>query len=171
MAVMFDIETTGLNPYENEVILIGMKKGERIRQWKIWEVEDEAEMILDAVKEIIKINESIVGYNNLKFDVPFMLERLKILGKMKPEFWTIVYNKKWFDLYQYLGNNYRSLKLWLFRAGIKRSFPELDGRLMPTFFKNKDFKKIEQHNKDDLDTSEKLFKFLKEKNPELIPFD
>ena len=42
---------------------------------------------------------------------------------------------------------------------------------MPYFFKRKEYENIEQHNKDDLITSEKLFIFLKEKNPELIPFD
>ena len=44
-------------------------------------------MILEAIKEIEKLdpfNDTIIGYNNLKFDVPFMLERLKILGKAKP---------------------------------------------------------------------------------------
>jgi uncharacterized protein YprB with RNaseH-like and TPR domain len=81
MVVMFDIETTGLNPY-----------------------------------------------NNLKFDVPFMAERLKLLGKWKSEFYA-VFSKKWFDLYQHLGNDYRSLKFWLRKAGIKRDFPDLDGRM------------------------------------------
>jgi|GEM_PF-3845427 DNA polymerase elongation subunit (family B) len=55
----------------------------------------------------IPMNVTIIGYNNLKFDVPFMLERLEILGKMKREYWGI-HNKNWFDLYQFLGKDYRS---------------------------------------------------------------
>lgn len=170
MVVMFDIETTGLNPYESKVILIGFKRKGRIKQWKLWKVKDEAKMIIEAIKEIMKVDETIIGYNNLKFDVPFMVERLRLLGKWRPEFYA-VFSKKWFDLYQYLGNDYRSLKFWLRKAGIERDFPDLDGRNVPTFFEKGEFKKIEQHNKDDLNTSERLFKFLKKRNPELLPFE
>jgi uncharacterized protein YprB with RNaseH-like and TPR domain len=170
MVVMFDVETTGLTPYEGKVTLIGIKREGRVKQWKLWEIKDEAKMIIQAIEEIMKVDETIVGYNNLKFDVPFMTERLKILGKWKQEFYEI-YKKKWFDLYQYLGNDLRSLRLWLRRAGIKRDYPELDGRDMPSLFERGEYKKIEQHNIDDLNTSEKLFIFLKEKNPELLPFE
>ncbi|MEM3449721.1 MAG: hypothetical protein QXU11_09460 [Thermoproteota archaeon] len=65
--------------------------------------DDEAEIILLAIEDIRRTDETIVGYNNLKFDVPFMLKRLEILGGSGRELWKI-YNKKWFDHYQYLGN-------------------------------------------------------------------
>jgi hypothetical protein len=51
---------------------------------------------------------------------PFMLKSLEILGRSGKELWKI-YSKKWFDLYQYLGNDYRSLNRWLSKAGIKRA--------------------------------------------------
>jgi len=170
MVVEFDIETTGLDPYKHQVVLVGMKIGGEIKQWKLWKIKDEATMILNAIKEVEKIDETIIGYNNLKFDVPFMLERLKILRKYKSRFFKI-YTKKWFDLYQYLGNDYRSLKHWLHEAGIRKKYPDLNGRDMPLFFEKKDFGKIVRHNIDDLNTSEKLFRFLKKMNPELIPFE
>ena len=170
MVIAFDIETTGLDPNENQVVLIGMKIKRKIRLWKLWEIKDEAKMILDALREIEETNETIIGYNNLKFDVPFMLERLRILGKYEPKHWRI-HSKKWFDLYQYLGNDYRSLRHWLEQANIKRKHPELDGKNMPNYFEREDFEKIIKHNVDDLTTSEKLFKFLKKKNPQLIPFE
>ncbi|MEM2351453.1 MAG: ribonuclease H-like domain-containing protein [Thermoproteota archaeon] len=169
MPVAFDIETTGLDPSDCKVILIGLKVGRKIRQWKVWELKDEAKMILDALEVIWGINDTIIGYNNLKFDVPFLLERLKILEKYEPRLFKI-YNKKWFDLYQYLGNDFRSLKYWLNKAGIKRKHPELDGRDMPIYFENKEYDKIIKHNRDDLTTSEKLFRYLKKLNPELLPF-
>ena len=75
---MFDIETTELSPFNGIVTLIGIKK-EKIKQWKLWEIKNEANMIIDATHEINKINETIIGYNNLKFDIPFILERLRIL--------------------------------------------------------------------------------------------
>ena len=168
MVVMFDIETTGLTPFQNMVTIIGMKKDGLIKQWKLWEENNEADMIICAIGEINKINESIVGYNNLKFDVPFMLERLRILSKWREEFYEI-YRKKWFDLYQYLGNDYRSMVSWLERAGIEREYPDLDGRDMPIFYKEGQYEKIVQHNIDDLNTSENLFNYLKERNPDLLP--
>ncbi|RLI44357.1 hypothetical protein DRO69_07585 [Candidatus Bathyarchaeota archaeon] len=169
MLTAFDIETTGLDPYKSKVVLIGIKVGRKIRQWKLWEVGDEAKMILDALEAIEKVNDTIIGYNNLKFDVPFLLERLKVLGKYEHGFFSI-YRKKWFDLYQYLGNDFRSLDHWLSRAHIKKKYPELDGRDMPIYFKNKDYEKIVNHNVDDLITSKRLFKYLKKVNPELLPF-
>jgi len=170
MVVVFDIETTGLDPYKSKVILIGLKRGSKIIQWMIWKIKDEAEMIISAIKEILNIDETIVGYNNLKFDVPYMLKRLDILGKNNPEYWKIHY-KKWFDLYQYLGNDYRSLSLWIKKAGIKQKYPHLKGRDMPIYYQNKEYDKIIKHNIDDLETCEKLFYFLKKANPELIPFE
>lgn len=159
--VAFDIETTGLNPYKNRIILIGLKSWDEIKQWKLWESKDEATMILDALKEIEKIEDTIIiGYNNLKFDVPFLLERLRLLGKYKPEFFNI-YNKKWFDLYQYLGNDLKSLKYWLKRAGIQKKYPELEGKDVPIYFENGEYDKIEKHNIDDLETSEKLYLYFK----------
>jgi len=169
MYISFDIETTGLDPYNCQVVLIGLKVGSEVRQWKLWEIGDEEKMILDALEVILKVNDTIIGYNNLKFDIPFLLERLKVFGKYEQRFFKI-YNKKWFDLYQYLGNDFRSLKYWLKKAGIKREHPELDGKDVPVYFKNKEYDKIVKHNLDDLITSEKLFKYLKERNPELLPF-
>jgi uncharacterized protein YprB with RNaseH-like and TPR domain len=170
MVIAFDIETTGLNPHERKVTLVGMKTGGEIRQWKLWEIGDEAKMILTAIEELLRTNETIIGYNNLKFDVPFVIERLKVLGVYRPEFWGI-YSKSWFDLYQYLGNDYRSLASWLQRASIERKYADLKGRDMPTFFESKDYDKIVNHNLDDLNTSEELFRFLKKTNPDFIPFD
>ena len=126
-------------------------------------------MIIGAIDDINRTYVTIVGYNNLKFDVPFMLERLRLLGKWEPDFYKI-YNKKWFDLYQYLGNDYRSLTSWLDRAGIEKDYPNLDGRDMPMFYEKGEYEKIEQHNKDDLNNSEKLFNYLQQRNPEIMPF-
>ena len=170
MVLTFDIETTDLDPSKTRVLLIGIKKDRKTRQWKLWEVQDEAKMILEALEEINATFETIVGYNNLKFDVPFLLERLRILGKYQPEFFK-VYHKKWFDLYQYLGDDYRNLEHWCNQARIKKKYPDLKGRDMPRFFEKQEYQKIIDHNLDDLMTSEKLFKFLRKENPELIPFE
>jgi len=51
VVVIFDVETTGLDPYEGKIILIGLKKNKRIKQWKLWEIEDEAKMIMEAIND------------------------------------------------------------------------------------------------------------------------
>jgi len=96
-----------------------------------------------------------------------MLERLRALGKYRPEFFK-VYHKEWFDLYQYLGDNCRNLEHWCAQAKIKKKYPDLKGRDMPMFFEKRGYQKIVNHNLDDLGTSDKLFRFLRHKNPELI---
>jgi hypothetical protein len=42
---------------------------------------------------------------------------------------------------------------------------------MPTYFKDGDYQKIEMHVTDDLNTSEALFKYLKQRNPEFLRFE
>lgn len=172
MVVILDIETTGLNPFKNKVVLIGIKKGKKIKQWKLWKYKDnEVKMIKDALNQILDINETIIGFNNLKFDVPFLIKRLDILEKkLHPEYWELQ-NKKWFDLYQFLGDNYRSLREWLKKAGIKQNYPELCGSEVPIFYERKEYKKIEDHNKDDLISCEKLFNYFKEEFPDILSFE
>lgn len=170
MVVTFDIETVGLNGYEDKIILIGLKKDGKIHQWKIWETKSEPKMIFECLKVLryISSNEIIVGYNNLKFDVPFIIARLEVLGKMKPEIWSMLHNKKWFDLYQFLGNSYRSLTFWLDKFGIKRAFEEVRGSVVPRSYRLGKYREIEDHNKDDLNTSEELFLKLQKQFPQLF---
>lgn len=169
MAVFFDIETTGLNPIEDQVSIIGLKTNSETRLWRCWE-GDEQTAIKGAVTEIKGTSTTIVGFNNLKFDVPFIVKRLEGFGHPSLDLWPL-YSKKWFDLYQYLGDDFRSQKYWLEKAGIKDEHPELSGRDMPSLFRNKEYQKIEQHLVSDLNTSEALFRYLKQKNPEYIRFE
>ncbi len=179
MVVCFDIETAGqgLDPHRSIVSLIGMKRHGKILHWKVWEARSEAEMILEVFREIEgidKFEETILGFNNLKFDVPFLLKRLDILGKSTPDSWVKIHDKKWFDLYQFLGDSYQSQSFWLARLGIKREFPELNGKDMPHFYETKEYDKIVMHNRDDLNTSELLFQRLKSGDiamKDLLKFD
>lgn len=167
---MFDIETLGLDAFHHKIILIGMKKSGKIMQWKLWE-ESELDMILKCLEKLeeISFDETIVGYNNLKFDVPFITTRLQIYGKWSSHLWDILYrDRKWFDLYQFLGNDFRKMDFWLKKLGIQRRYDDIKGRDIPTLFKKKEYKKIEQHNKDDLNTSEELYIKLQEEFPELL---
>jgi len=171
MVVFFDIETTGLNPYEGQVILVGMKREGKIRQWKIWEIGDEGQLIMDVIEEFTKIDlhDTITGFNSAKFDLHFLSTRLSILGKMNSEIWTILHDRKWFDLYQFLGNDFQSLRLWLGKFEVRREYPELNGKDVPGYFARKEYDKIVKHNEDDLNTSEELVSKLRKAKEVRVP--
>lgn len=172
MVVAFDIETSGLDAYQDQIILIGIKRGGRIKQWKIWKTNDESVVISKCLKTLkaVPFYETIVGYNNLKFDVPFITTRLSVFGKMSSEIWSLLYrDRKWFDLYQFLGNDFRTLTSWLDKLGIERKYEDIIGRDIPKFYENKEYEKIEQHNRDDLNTSVRLYSKLRKMFPNLLP--
>ena len=171
MVVMFDIETLGLDAFRHQIVLIGMKMDGRIKQWKLWKEKDELSMILKCLKTFDKIPlfETIVGYNNLKFDVPFIATRLSVNGKWSASSWQLLYrDRKWFDLYQFLGNDFRRMSFWLDKLGIQKKYEDIMGRDIPRFYVEKRYEKIVQHNKDDLKTSERLYWKLREEFPRLL---
>ena len=168
---MFDIETLGLDAFHHQIVLIGMKMDGRIKQWKLWKEKDELNMIDKCLKTFKRIPtfETIVGYNNLKFDVPFIATRLTVHGKWSANLWQLLYrDRKWFDLYQFLGNDFRRMSFWLDKLGIKKEYEDIMGRDIPRFYLEKMYEKIVQHNKDGLETSDKLYWKLREEFPQLL---
>jgi len=171
MVIVFDIETLGLDAFQDQIVLIGIKVNGKIKQWKLWNEKNELSMILKSlgVFERIPVVETIAGYNNLKFDVPFITTRLSVYGKWSRDLWELLYrDRKWFDLYQFLGNDFRKMSSWLRKLGIKRRYEDIMGRDIPKFYAEKKYRRIAQHNKDDLETSEKLYMKLQEEFPELL---
>jgi len=171
LSVMFDIETLGLDAFQHQVVLIGMKMEGKIIQWKLWEEENELGMIFKCLEtmETIPLHETIVGYNNLKFDVPFIATRLSIHGKWTSDLWELLYQgRKWIDLYQFLGNDFRNLSSWLEKLGIKKTYKAITGRDIPILYARRMYEKIVQHNIDDLETSEKLYLRLLDEFPGIL---
>jgi len=82
MVVIFDIETLGLDAFQHQIVLIGMKIEGKMKQWKLWKEEDELNMISQCLKTMEKIPyfETVVGYNVMKFDVPFIATRGRTFG-------------------------------------------------------------------------------------------
>jgi DNA polymerase elongation subunit (family B) len=99
--LIFDIETTGLKPFNSRVFLIGIRdnKGFETILQVAKENDDYEERILiekffatlDTIKPAI-----IAGFNSEEFDFYFLLERAKILGMLKEE--------KMSRNFKYLGN-------------------------------------------------------------------
>lgn len=75
---VFDIETTGLSPKYNKVILIGilyMKHNQTLIQQFFAQNSSQEKEILFYFKEIFKEFEGHITFNGISFDIPFLNER------------------------------------------------------------------------------------------------
>jgi uncharacterized protein YprB with RNaseH-like and TPR domain len=157
----FDIETTGLNPFEHKILTIQLKTEDEITVWKLWEHENEIGLIEEFRKYLRNIHKSdlIYGYNNLKFDLPFLSFRAAINGAIVACNYRNFCDRNWIDLYQYLGGGYVSMDRWLESFGVKRSSP-IRGIHIPHLFEEKRFAEIEEHAKEDVILCEELVEHL-----------
>lgn len=79
---VFDIETTGLEPETNKIILIGVKDNKGLQKTISAFGEDGEKKCIEEFFQIIKeLKPTIIGgYNSASFDWPFILKRAEILG-------------------------------------------------------------------------------------------
>ena len=79
---VFDIETTGLDPNVNNIILIGIKNNRGYQKTISAFGEDGEKKCIEEFFKIIKeLKPTIIaGYNSAFFDFPFILKRAEILG-------------------------------------------------------------------------------------------
>ena len=164
--IIFDIETTGLDPFSDKVITIQTKRGNNISIWKEWEA-GELSVLEECLGFLAGIsgNETILGYNNLKFDVPFIAQRLAVYGRFDDSIYRLLYNKKWFDLYQYLGDDYHSMEVWLGKIGLTKNDLGIQGKDIPRLYEEGKFDIIERYIEQELQMCERLFQELGRKFP------
>lgn len=79
---VFDIETTGLDPKTNKIILIGIKDNRGFRKtFDAFGENGEKLCIINFFNTLKELKPTIIGgYNSANFDFPFILERCKILN-------------------------------------------------------------------------------------------
>lgn len=104
---VFDIETTGLYPKHDKIILIGFvhiipgyNDGELV-QFFAETPEEEKDILLEAIREISD-SDMLITYNGRSFDVPFLDTRCKKYSIQSKNIFNL-------DLYQ-LVRNYSTLK-------------------------------------------------------------
>lgn len=104
---IFDIETTGLYPKHDKIILIGFvhimpphDDGELV-QFFSESPEEEKDILLEAIREISD-SDMLITYNGRSFDVPFLDTRCKKYSIQSKNIFNL-------DLYQ-LVRNYSTLK-------------------------------------------------------------
>jgi DNA polymerase I len=80
--LVFDIETTGLEPETSKIILIGMKDNRGlVKTIDAFGDDGEKRCIEEFFKTIRDLKPTIIGgYNSASFDFPFILKRAEILG-------------------------------------------------------------------------------------------
>jgi len=80
---VFDIETTGLSPDRCQIILAGLmmptSTGSVIKQYFAQTPDEEAELITYLIEDLQALD-SIVTYNGSRFDIPFLIKRMNIIG-------------------------------------------------------------------------------------------
>ncbi len=90
--LVFDIETTGLEPETNKIILIGMKDNRGlVKTIDAFGDDGEKRCIEEFFKTIRELKPTIIGgYNSASFDFPFILKRAEILGVNVDELTSIL---------------------------------------------------------------------------------
>ena len=169
-----DIETfgeTSLNPFKAKIISIQLRVNGRNHIWKEWE-RGEKNMLLDFLDFWSELPRSkkrngitFVGYNILKFDIPFILVRASCLDLEKygwslERLWNdFVHGPCYVDLYQLLGDNFKKFKMW--KKYLVGAYSKYSNKDIKKFYQNKEFGKIEEYINDELVSLEKIYKAIK----------
>ena len=118
--LVFDLETTSLNPEDGKIFMIGIKDNRGFE--KVIEIEDTPEAEIEAIYEffdiIDEIKPSIIGgYNSSNFDWPWLFKRAEILGVDTKEFKTLNPNETYRTNKGVLKlgaelEEYKQIKIW-----------------------------------------------------------
>jgi uncharacterized protein YprB with RNaseH-like and TPR domain len=157
--LIFDIETTGLDPSRDRILTIQIRRDRKNKIWKSWDSDEFT--IIDSFLEFLKGvdgNEPIYGFNVLKFDLPFLLARIanyRTREGISRSLWKLIFNKRWLDLYQILGDSYLSLREWLVHTKFKNT-QRYSGRDIPVLYSRRKYKQILAYINEELRLQEAL---------------
>jgi len=174
-ALLYDIETTGLNPKASQLYLLGIllfhKENSELIQYFAESVLDEEE-ILEQFFQLCKTKKVLISFNGEGFDNRFVESMAKSYGKL-----PLHLNLKQLDLFKlirkrkkFYGLESCSLKSCERFLGIHREDRCSGGELISVYreyLQNKDSKKKNSlllHNREDIQNLPDLFSFLAYEN-------
>lgn len=166
---IYDIETLGLNPLENRIVSIAIKNVETGSVYCFCD-ENEKYMLELFFLSIASATE-LIGFNSDMFDLPYLVKRAFInnakvacnLKKIKSiDLRKIVnsYNLNPSDPEYKYNKGSLSYYAKLMNIEIKTEA----GNMMPTYWQNKEYQKIKEHNQEDVMVTEAFYKRLVEMN-------
>ena len=173
--LLYDIETTGLNPKSSQLYLLGIllfhKENIELIQYFAESVRDEEE-ILEQFFQLCKTKRVLISFNGEGFDNRFVESMAKSYGKL-----SLHLNLKQLDLFKlirkrkkFYGLESCSLKSCERFLGIYREDRCNGGELISVYreyLQNKDSKKKNMlllHNREDIQNLPALFSFLAYEN-------
>jgi uncharacterized protein YprB with RNaseH-like and TPR domain len=159
--IIFDIETTGLDPSENGFVTcictLNVDTQEK-KSFVINSTHNEKELIHNFWQYIASINRCfLIGFNSNGFDLPYLIHRSIVRNEKIPMFVNLDLRKivnSYFISYEskVKGN----LAYWATVLGIQQSTE--NGAQMVTYFLQGKYKEIEEHCKEDVEVEYELFK-------------
>lgn len=166
----YDIETTGLNPYSDEVVTIQYKRDSTgLSIYRRWEYDSERDLLLDFLNDWKGIPrarsrgaEEFIAYNVLKFDAPFLLIKAQQHDIASADDWSdkyvwenIIHGPPFLDLAQLLGDDMKKFAEW--RNCLTGTYGDYESRQIPKFYRSGDYGMIEEYVEDELDTLEQVY--------------
>ncbi len=156
--VFFDIETTGRDPFDYKIVTVQVRNHGKTTIWKEWELTEKRciEEFFFFVETVPRWETSFVGYNILKFDVPFIDMRLRKLGRWDSDKWLMLHSRlHWVDLYQFLGDAYYKAKHWY--RGMAGAKPETENAEIPDLYAKKDYDTILKYIDGEMQSMETVY--------------
>lgn len=166
-----DLESTGTNPFSDEIITIQYRDSETgtTHVYKRWEYKNERDLIFDFLmdwKDIRWHRQSggplRVGYRVTDFDLPFLVIRCYETGVFEklragPDFvWSnLAHGPSYLDLAQLLGADMVPFEAW--REELLGTSSPADGSEMAQLYEQGNHEKIEEYVNDEMETLELLY--------------
>ncbi len=164
--VILDIETTGLDPFTDRIVAIGVKRGRDVR---IFTDEEESKILRDFYDYILDEKDPLrtqvlVGYNIQNFDIPFITARTLKWGYLvEAGLLRRIYRADLMAIVtRYLNTKNRNLSL----RAVAEFFDieindDISGADVPRLWEERNFGPIIQHCLSDLSVTGQVFKKLR----------
>jgi hypothetical protein len=166
----YDVEATGIDPFESKLITIQYRRDNQNHVFKIWDYTSERDLILSFLDAWQRIPQNLfqggdyfVTYN-FRLDGPYLLTRclMNNLGdidekaRFHQHLWkNLIHGPDIIDLDQLLGNKLTPFESWRRRFGLGPS--KFKNSEIPILYKNHRYNDIEDYINDELVSLEKIY--------------